>query len=68
LSSDDEDDPQLRADVHGASLLSLSSIAGRVQTVIIENINPPPGLKSTASVLIFTGSGGQSRAGFYPTG
>ena len=66
-ASDDEEDPQERADVHSASLHSLASVVGAGQTVIIDNIDPPTDLDDGAEVVVFTGPGARGRHGFYPT-
>jgi hypothetical protein len=65
-ASDDEEHPEVRADVHTATLHSLASVTGVGQTVIIDNIDPPTGLDNVAEVFVFTGPGGRARGGFYP--
>lgn len=63
--SDDEEDPELRADVHSSTLRSLAAGHGEGQAIIMENIDPPPGLDG-ATVHVFTGQVGHGRSGFYP--
>jgi hypothetical protein len=65
-ASDDEEDPEVRADVHTASLRSLASVVGSGQTVVIDNIDPPAGLDDVAEVVVFAGPAGRGRRGFYP--
>jgi hypothetical protein len=44
----------------------LSSISSIGQFIILENIDPPPGIEQLAHVEIFFGNTGQGRYGFFP--
>jgi len=66
--TDAEEEPELRQDVHAACLVSLAKDGAQGQTIIIENIDPPPGLTTIgARVYVFSGPEGTGRQGFYPS-
>ena len=65
-SSDDIPDPELPASVKPGLLHSLASQAAGVQTIVIDNIDPPDGLADRAVVHEFVGHASAGRAGFYP--
>lgn len=64
--TDEVDDPELTAAVHPALLHSVANLDGGAQTIIIENIDPPEGIREEAVVHEFVGRDEQGRAGFYP--
>ncbi|MGD9714638.1 MAG: AAA family ATPase [Thermomicrobiales bacterium] len=63
---DEIDDPELTAEVRPGLLHSLATLEIDVQTIIVENIDPPDSLPAEAVVHEFGSSDGSGRAGFYP--
>ncbi len=65
-SSEEIADPDLPASVRPGLLHSLATQSSDVQTIVIDNIDPPAGLAGEAIVHEFVGHSSAGRAGFYP--
>jgi AAA domain len=65
-SSEEIADPELPASVRPGLLHSLATQSSDVQTIVIDNIDPPEGLAGEAIVHEFVGHSSAGRAGFYP--